>query len=106
MSTAMVNSRDKTMGSTGGRRANASMTEKLALQFTEIAVEGGQNSGSMEGIQHGLVVRVVVCWQPETRTTVTDSTAREFATRFYDEVDLSVLAPGHRACQGLCDGLC
>jgi hypothetical protein len=47
MSTAMVNSRDKTMGSTGGRRANASMTEKLALHFTEIAVEGGQNSGSL-----------------------------------------------------------
>jgi hypothetical protein len=27
MSTTMVNIRDKTMGSTGGRRANASMTE-------------------------------------------------------------------------------
>jgi len=31
-------------------------------------------------------VRVVVCW----KTTVTDSTARHFATRFYEEVDLSV----------------
>ena len=39
MSTAMVNSRDKTMGSTGGRRANASMTEKPARQLTETAVE-------------------------------------------------------------------
>jgi hypothetical protein len=34
MSTSMVNSRDKTMGSTGWRR-----TEKLARQLTETAVE-------------------------------------------------------------------
>ena len=39
MSTAVVNSRDKTMGSTGGRRANASMTEKSARQLTKTAVE-------------------------------------------------------------------
>ena len=39
MSTVMVNSRDKTMGSTGGRRANATMTEKSALQLKETTVE-------------------------------------------------------------------
>jgi hypothetical protein len=42
---------------------------------------------------HKLGVRVVVCW----RTTVRDSTAREFATHFYDNVDLSVRAPGQHA---------
>ena len=38
----MVNSKDKTMGSTGVRRANASMTERSARPLTEAAVEGGQ----------------------------------------------------------------
>jgi hypothetical protein len=42
---------------------------------------------------HKIGVRVVVCWQ----TTVRDSTAREFARRFYDKVDLSVRAPGQHA---------
>jgi hypothetical protein len=51
----MVNIRDKTIGSTGVRRANASMTEKSARQLTETDVEGNQISGSMEGIQHDLV---------------------------------------------------
>jgi hypothetical protein len=42
---------------------------------------------------HKIGVRVVVCWQ----TTVRDSTAREFARRFYDKVNLSVRAPGQHA---------
>jgi hypothetical protein len=42
---------------------------------------------------HKIGVRVVVCWQ----TTVRDSTARDFARRFYDKVDLSVREPGQHA---------
>jgi hypothetical protein len=42
---------------------------------------------------HKIGVRVVVCWQ----TTVRDSTARDFARRFYDKVDRSVREPGQHA---------
>lgn len=54
MSTAMVSCRDKMMGSTGVRRADASMTERSAPPLAEATVEGEQMSGLLKGRQHGL----------------------------------------------------
>lgn len=50
----MVNGKDKTMGSTGVRRANASMTERSARPLTEAAVGSdglcGHTIGSTDAV--------------------------------------------------------